>query len=472
MTASAALLSTHVPGLDPVLGGGITLGSLALIIGPPGAGKTVMASQIVFGAARQGQRVLILTAYSEGHVKYLNHLRSFGFFDEQLVGDKVTLLSMQTLLPNSSESSAAALMRAIREARAQIVLLDGFQGLEAILSGAMAVRTFLAALSAQMSFLPATLLMTIAGNARDEQFSTELTAADVVLGLSYRLVDRRHVRQLDVVKQRGHAPLSGAHTYAIEGAGVRVFPRIEVYPAPGPQAALAGRARFGLAELDGILRGGLNVGTATVLAGAPSTGKTTLALHWALADARPEERTLFVTLGENPAQLIYKAGTFGLPLEQAMQQQNVRLLWFSPVELDPEQLANDLLEVQAETGATRLVVDSVSFLLRELGERAGPFFLALRALLHSRGVTSLFLLTIDPFVGFQINLANAPMGILAENLIVVQQVETGRTIQRVLAVLRMRFSDYDPALSELLLSTEGVQVRRLDGPSSSDARPA
>jgi circadian clock protein KaiC len=466
MTATAALLSTHVPGLDPVLGGGITPGSLALIIGPPGAGKTILASQIAFGAARQGRRVLILTAYSEGHVKYLNHLRSFSFFDEQLVGDKVTLLSMQTLLPSGSESAAAALLRAIREARAQIVLLDGFQGLDVILPGTMAVRAFLAALSAQMSFVPATLLMTIAGSARDEQLSVELTAADVVIDLGYRLVERRHVRQMDVVKQRGHAPLPGAHTYVIESDGVRVFPRIEVHPLPGPQSALSGRAAFGLPELDDMLRGGLNVGTATVLAGAPSTGKTTLALHWALAD--PEERTLFITLSEYPDQLIYKAAAFGLPLEEAVRDQRVRLLWFSPVELDPERMANDLLEAQAETGATRLVVDTTTFLLRELGERASPFFLALRALLHSRGVTSLFLLTIEPFVGFRLNMANTPMGILAENLIVVQQVETEGAIQGVLAVLRMRFSDYDRSLRELYLSDSGVQVRKRDEHSERD----
>jgi hypothetical protein len=82
----------------------------------------------------------------------------------------------------------------------------------------------------------------------------------------------------------------------------------------------------------------------------------------------------------------------------------------------------------------------------------------MRALLYGYGVSGLFLLEIDPFTGFQLNLANAPMGILAENLIVIQQTEAFGRLQRVLAVLRMRLSDFDRRVCELVLSPSGVQV--------------
>ncbi|HEU4325692.1 MAG TPA: ATPase domain-containing protein [Roseiflexaceae bacterium] len=468
MTNTAAPFSTNVPGLDPVLGGGITPGSLALIIGPPGAGKTVLASQIVFGAARQGVRALIFTAYSEGHVKYLNHLRAFEFFDESLIGDTVTLLSMQTLLTPGTENPSALLLRVIREARAQIVLLDGFQGLEASLPNPGVLRTFLAALAAQMSFVPTTMLLTIAGDARDSQFDPELTTADVVVGMRYSLVNRRHVRRLEVVKQRGRVHLSGTHSYFIQSSGLRVMPRIEVYPVPGEPHRLDGRAAFGLSELDKILYGGLTVGSSTVLAGAPSTGKTTLALHWALADARPDARTLLVSLSEYPDQLIKKASSFGLPLDQAIERGTVQMLWLSPVDLDPDYFANALLETMSRPGVTRLVIDDMSSLLRELDDRAYTYCQSLRQLLYGLGVTSLFMLEIDAFAGFKVNLANNPVGVLAENLIVVQQVEDAGEIRRVLAVLRMRFSDYDRTLRELALSDRNVQVlapeeSRIDG---------
>src|SRR5436305_980846 len=82
-----AIRSTGVPGLDAVLGGGLRRGALSLIVGPPGSGKTTLAAQIAFAAAKIGRRALILTALSEPSDKLVQHLRTLGFFDVTLVGD-------------------------------------------------------------------------------------------------------------------------------------------------------------------------------------------------------------------------------------------------------------------------------------------------------------------------------------------------------------------------------------------------
>src|SRR5690348_12332796 len=73
-------LPTGVPNLDDIMKGGIPRGSLTLIIGVPGSGKTTLASQIAFASAHAGRTVLILTALSESTNKLLEHLRDFAFF--------------------------------------------------------------------------------------------------------------------------------------------------------------------------------------------------------------------------------------------------------------------------------------------------------------------------------------------------------------------------------------------------------
>src|SRR5690348_314198 len=87
--ASVPLDSTGVPGLDEVLGGGIQRGSLAILAGPPGGGKTILAHQIAFSAARSGRRTTILTAFSEPTNKLIAHMRPFAFFDETLLGQSL-----------------------------------------------------------------------------------------------------------------------------------------------------------------------------------------------------------------------------------------------------------------------------------------------------------------------------------------------------------------------------------------------
>jgi len=60
--ANIALDRTGVPNLDLILGGGLMRGTLAIVVGPPGSGKTTLAMQVAFAAARDGRQVLILTA--------------------------------------------------------------------------------------------------------------------------------------------------------------------------------------------------------------------------------------------------------------------------------------------------------------------------------------------------------------------------------------------------------------------------
>ena len=60
-TVSKDFISMGIPGLDNVLGGGLTKERLYLLEGDPGAGKTTMALQFLMEGARQGEKVLYIT---------------------------------------------------------------------------------------------------------------------------------------------------------------------------------------------------------------------------------------------------------------------------------------------------------------------------------------------------------------------------------------------------------------------------
>jgi circadian clock protein KaiC len=109
--AAPDLLETGVPNLDRILGGGLLARSLAMAIGTPGTGKTLMAQQIAFHNAAQGAAVLYLTGFSETHDKLLSHSRNLTFFAPDLIGSRLQFGSLPDLLGKGSEETVDAIVR-------------------------------------------------------------------------------------------------------------------------------------------------------------------------------------------------------------------------------------------------------------------------------------------------------------------------------------------------------------------------
>ena len=62
-------LPSGVPGLDLILGGGVSEFSFNLIAGEPGTGKTTLAQQFVFANASPERTALFFTILGEPAVK-------------------------------------------------------------------------------------------------------------------------------------------------------------------------------------------------------------------------------------------------------------------------------------------------------------------------------------------------------------------------------------------------------------------
>src|SRR5579872_3855888 len=121
------VLETGVPQLDEIMGGGLLGGSLVLVIGAPGTGKTILAQQIAFHHARQGNVALYLTGFSETHDKLLRHSRALNFFDPALLGTQIQFASLLDLLRAGAEETEEAIVATARAQRASLVVIDGFK---------------------------------------------------------------------------------------------------------------------------------------------------------------------------------------------------------------------------------------------------------------------------------------------------------------------------------------------------------
>jgi len=127
------IISTGVPSLDLLLGGGIPARQSMVVTGDPGSGKTILCSQIAFAHAARGQNVVLATIASESQDKLIEELRGFTFFDPERVGRELFLVSVYPALQKGPKEAKDLLLRTMKDRKAKLVLYSPQPNVDAIL---------------------------------------------------------------------------------------------------------------------------------------------------------------------------------------------------------------------------------------------------------------------------------------------------------------------------------------------------
>src|ERR1700737_5159364 len=100
-------LRTGIGVLDLILGGGLEPGSLVIVAGAPGTGKTILAQQICFANATPERKALYYTTLSEPHSKLVRHLEPLQFFKPAALGRSVDFIHLGGLVQEAGTEALA-----------------------------------------------------------------------------------------------------------------------------------------------------------------------------------------------------------------------------------------------------------------------------------------------------------------------------------------------------------------------------
>lgn len=452
-------IESGVPNLDLVLGGGLARGSLVMMTGAPGSGKTILSQQIAFHAARQGEQVLVLTTLSEPHAKLLTYLRTLSFFQEEVIGQRIELLNIYRQLREEFDTAGSIVLRLVRERRATLVVLDSFDSVRDLAPRYSNAREFIYELSAGLGLLGITVIVITASAPGLVPRYPEFAIADAVITLYQDLYGARSLRTLEMSKMRGAAQRGGRHSYQISAAGIQIYPRQETVLLPPETSPRPRQVSFGLPELDAMIAGGIPRGSNLLLIGSPGTGKTLLAAHFLQEGHRHGDPCLFVGFHEIARQLCDKVAWVH-PGSEEVYGDRRSFVHRVPADLDADEVAAVIRDLVAERGITRLVVDGLDELLAGLvdSQRRLGYFAALMAYLRNAGVTTCFTQELNSHAGNLEPRTGTSFSAYTDAIIALRHIEYRGELHRVLAVVKLRGSAHDRALHEFTIDDEGLHV--------------
>ncbi|HEV8196088.1 MAG TPA: ATPase domain-containing protein [Gemmatimonadales bacterium] len=228
-------LSTGIPGLDEMMGGGIPAGDSLVLAGPTGTGKTTFAMKFVAAGLAAGEPAVV-AIFEEHPEAYLQRAKSVEVdLREAVRADKLRIIYLRPL-DLSVDETLDEIRTAVEEVGAKRVVIDSISGFEMALAPAFRedFRESLYRLIGALTGLGVTMFSTVEV-VEGKEAGIQLTGYQVSF-LTDDIVSQRYIeiegelhKALVVVKMRGSPHSLEFRTYQITSTGVNLGESLRDY---------------------------------------------------------------------------------------------------------------------------------------------------------------------------------------------------------------------------------------------------
>lgn len=447
-------ISTGDARLDHITGGGFPANAINVIMGLPGAGKTLLAQQCIFSNADPKRPAIYLSTASEPFEKILRYVQSLSFFDPSLVGNGIVYDELGTTLVDRGLTGVGERIKElIQEHRPGILVIDSFKALSFYAEKPTEFRNFLHDLAATQSVFPVTSLW-LGEYEHDEMASApEFAVADTILELASYGDTHQSSRALQVHKLRGGNFLSGTHAYRLSSDGLETYSRLADAGTRVSYKRDELRVSSGIQALDDMLDQGYRIGSSTLMAGPTGIGKTLMGLHFLFGGLDEGEHGILATFQEDPTQLEQILNGFGWSLDS----QQVTLKYQVPVDLYLDQWVYELLDEIERTNSKRVFIDSLSDLENATTDprRFDEFLYSLLHRCARNNVSVMMSYEVRNLFGVT-RLSDKAASNMADNVVLMQYMPIETAMHRALTVLKTRGSTHDPAIRPFEITSRGI----------------
>jgi circadian clock protein KaiC len=468
MTASAAnhKAATGITGLDDILVGGLSRGNIFLLEGSPGAGKTTVALQFLMEGARAGETTLYITL-SETAGELRASARSHGWeLDPSIEVFEVippdSLLDsehQQSLLYSSDLELGEAIKQiiaAVEKFQPKRVVLDSLSEIRLLAQSSLRYRRQILAIKHYFARHSVTVLLLDDLTSDKDDKTVHSIAHGVILLEELAPAYGSERRRLRILKYRGQSYRGGFHDFVIATGGVQVFPRLVA--AEHVNGTSRTQLSTGNRPFDALLGGGLESGTSTLIIGPSGTGKSLIAVSFAMASIDRGEKAALFIFDEELGLLLSRMLKLGYDLEAARQSGSLVIAQVDAAELSPGEFACLVRDAIDSKGIKTVVIDSLNGYQAAMPEE-NSLILHMHELLqylNRQGASTFMTVAQHGLVGDM----QSPVDVtyLADSVILLRYFEAMGRVRRAISLIKKRSGHHEATIREYNLGENGLSL--------------
>jgi len=447
---------TGVNGLDKVLKGGFLRPSIVLIAGTAGTGKTTLVMQSIFNSAKNEEICMYITAISEPIAMINNFMSQFSFYNISLLAKgnvKYVPIGID-IIHKGSEAIIKEMERNIEIIKPDRIVIDPVNvfayGLDS-----ESQRQFYYDFFTSMKGWNSLVLLTGEFTGEELIKSTLSYMVDGIIQISNEPFYEKNIRYLNVLKMRGQEIQGGKHSCKINKDGFIVFPRIH---AIARKSVFNERISTGVKGLDKMTGGGFVRGSSILISGSSGTGKTILGIQFIIDGLLKNEPGIIVSFEEDMEQIRENSKMFNWNLEEFENKKLLKII--SPLEYDAYELALQIEETIDTIKATRLLLDGTGRLQRMLPQYAQlPEYMGtVSNILKNKNITAVYTNETSNLTGAT-QITGTGISPFLDTVILLRYVEIKSEMRKAISVLKMRGSDHDKEIREIVITKNGAEIK-------------
>ena len=219
-------LPTGIEGLDSVIEGGFPKGSLVLLAGNPGTGKTVFSAKFLYHGAVDCMENGVYASFAEGKEHFVEYMRRFGMDFEELEKEgKVKVLDLITVREPGVSDVLNRIVEDVLRLKAKRLVIDSLSALAQAFREKIDVRVILHTILNKIvksAGCTTIVIVEVPYGERHIGFGIEEFVADAVILLYRGRFEHTLLREMEIMKLRGTRITHSRLSFTLEG-GFHVF---------------------------------------------------------------------------------------------------------------------------------------------------------------------------------------------------------------------------------------------------------